>query len=189
MTYQGDPGHPRLREQAELYQARLEYEAADPAARQQAAKRYRRKARAAAWRRFGRLLVYTPPHKRNRPPRKKGQIEQGCDDCGRIEKRIDDCTCGCFGLMMFVALLPAPAVARPRRRTTVPARAGLAAIRVYQRGISAHLPARCRYTPSCSEYGAQAVRRYGLAAGSRLVAARIRRCTAEVPRGTPDPVE
>lgn len=110
----------------------------------------------------------------------------------KAENVIECATCGCFGtsfvLIAPLAKLQAPVTPRPRDRTTVPGRVGLAAIRGYQRGISPRLPIRCRFTPSCSEYGAQAVRRYGLVDGSRLVLARIRRCTCDVPPGTADPL-
>ena len=46
----------------------------------------------------------------------------------------------------------------------------------------------CRFTPSCSEYSLQAVRRYGIRKGLVLTFARLWRCRAEVPLGTPDPV-
>ena len=62
----------------------------------------------------------------------------------------------------------------------------MAAIRGYQRWLSPHLPTRCRQVPSCSNYGLEAVRRYGLVVGSRLTAARIRRCNPSTPRGTHD---
>jgi uncharacterized protein len=76
----------------------------------------------------------------------------------------------------------------PRTRPTGPGRAGMLAIRGYQRWLSPHLPTRCRQVPTCSNYGLEAVRRYGLVAGSRLTAARIRRCNPATPRGTADPV-
>jgi putative membrane protein insertion efficiency factor len=50
-------------------------------------------------------------------------------------------------------------------------------IRFYQRAISPHLPANsCRYTPSCSEYGIHAIRKYGPFKGGWLAAKRIGRC-------------
>ncbi|BCJ28072.1 membrane protein insertion efficiency factor YidD [Actinocatenispora sera] len=67
------------------------------------------------------------------------------------------------------------------------ARAGIAAIRAYQR-ISPGLPTRCRYTPTCSRYGLAAIERYGLVAGARLAVLRIHRCTADVVPGTADPL-
>ena len=40
-------------------------------------------------------------------------------------------------------------------------------IRIYQRTLSRVLPPSCRFTPSCSEYGAQAISRYGVWRGGR----------------------
>ena len=37
----------------------------------------------------------------------------------------------------------------------------LGLIRLYQHTLSRLLPAACRFTPSCSEYGYEAVARYG----------------------------
>jgi putative membrane protein insertion efficiency factor len=72
-------------------------------------------------------------------------------------------------------------------RLRVSARAGVAAIRAYQR-ISPGLPTRCRYTPTCSRYGLAAIERYGLLTGARLAVLRIHRCTADVVPGTADPL-
>jgi uncharacterized protein len=47
---------------------------------------------------------------------------------------------------------------------------------------------RCRYSPTCSEYSVQAVRRYGIAKGGWMSAKRIASCRASVPMGTVDPV-
>jgi len=63
----------------------------------------------------------------------------------------------------------------------------LAAISAYRR-VSPRLPTRCRYTPTCSAYGLEAVQRYGARKGLRLTAARLRRCRPGVPYGTPDAV-
>lgn len=54
--------------------------------------------------------------------------------------------------------------------------AGLAMIRLYQRWISPLTSPSCRYFPSCSEYAAQAVTRYGLFRGSWLALRRLLRC-------------
>ena len=62
-----------------------------------------------------------------------------------------------------------------------------AAIRGY-RLISPRLPTRCRYTPTCSAYGLEAVQRYGTRKGLRLTVGRLRRCRPGVTFGTADPV-
>lgn len=49
-------------------------------------------------------------------------------------------------------------------------------IRVYQRVLSPLTPPSCRFVPSCSEYGAQAVLVHGLVKGVLLGAWRILRC-------------
>ena len=46
---------------------------------------------------------------------------------------------------------------------------------------------RCRFRPSCSAYGREAIRRYGLARGGRLAATRILRCNPFA-KGGEDPV-
>jgi uncharacterized protein len=56
------------------------------------------------------------------------------------------------------------------------ARALLLMIRGYQRGVSPFLPPACRYTPTCSEYAAEAIRRHGSARGSWLATRRLLRC-------------
>ena len=63
----------------------------------------------------------------------------------------------------------------------------LAAIRTYQRDISAHRPACCRFTPSCSEYAAQAIERCGTVRGSLMAIRRLLRCRPGGARGA-DPV-
>lgn len=52
----------------------------------------------------------------------------------------------------------------------------LFAIRGYQRAISPGLPPACRYEPSCSNYGYEAIDKYGALKGSWLLVRRIARC-------------
>jgi len=49
-------------------------------------------------------------------------------------------------------------------------------VRAYQRIVSPVLPASCRYTPSCSEYTAQALTSHGMVRGAWLSIKRIARC-------------
>jgi len=52
----------------------------------------------------------------------------------------------------------------------------LALIRVYQYAISPWLGPKCRYTPSCSHYAAEALKKYGPLKGTWLAIKRIARC-------------
>ena len=52
----------------------------------------------------------------------------------------------------------------------------LSLIGFYRRAISPLLPPSCRYTPTCSEYAQEAVRRYGAARGGWLALRRLGRC-------------
>ena len=52
----------------------------------------------------------------------------------------------------------------------------LLAIRTYQRTISPGEPPACRYQPSCSSYGYEAIERYGALKGSWLLLRRLARC-------------
>lgn len=49
-------------------------------------------------------------------------------------------------------------------------------IKGYQYCISPLFPPCCRYVPTCSEYAAEAVARYGAVRGIRLAVCRILRC-------------
>lgn len=59
------------------------------------------------------------------------------------------------------------------------ARAGEGAIVAYQKTLSkaaSSMGANCRFSPSCSEYGRLAIRKYGLLPGALKTAARLARC-------------
>ena len=47
---------------------------------------------------------------------------------------------------------------------------------------------RCRYTPTCSEYAVEAVRKYGIAKGGWMSINRVLSCRPSVKMGTSDPV-
>jgi putative membrane protein insertion efficiency factor len=50
------------------------------------------------------------------------------------------------------------------------------ALYVYQNVLSKHISADCLYTPSCSEFGKQAIKEYGLLKGPLLTIDRVNRC-------------
>jgi uncharacterized protein len=60
-------------------------------------------------------------------------------------------------------------------------------IKVYQRTLSRVLPPSCRFYPSCSEYGVQALQKYGVFKGGWLTVKRVARCHPFNPGGY-DPV-
>jgi putative membrane protein insertion efficiency factor len=60
-------------------------------------------------------------------------------------------------------------------------------IRGYQRFISPLTPPSCIYTPSCSQYGYEAIKRYGVLRGGWLTIKRVARCHPWGPGGY-DPV-
>ena len=61
-------------------------------------------------------------------------------------------------------------------------------VRLYQRLISPALGSRCKYYPSCSEYAAQAIERFGILRGLVLAGWRLLRCNPWS-RGGFDPVD
>lgn len=52
----------------------------------------------------------------------------------------------------------------------------IALIKLYQGFLSPLLPASCRFVPSCSEYGIQAITKHGALKGGWLAAKRILSC-------------
>ena len=69
--------------------------------------------------------------------------------------------------------------------------ATLAGIHLYQATLSplyARVGAQCRFKPTCSHYGEEAVRQYGAVTGGWMAFKRILRCGPWTPMGTEDPV-
>jgi putative membrane protein insertion efficiency factor len=65
---------------------------------------------------------------------------------------------------------------RPRHAPSPAAWLVLAVIALYRRAVSPLLPPACRFVPTCSEYGYEAISRYGILDGGRLAVWRILRC-------------
>lgn len=64
----------------------------------------------------------------------------------------------------------------PRHAPSPLAWLALLLIGVYRRVISPALPPACRFIPTCSEYGYEAIARYGILSGGRRAVWRILRC-------------
>ncbi len=95
-------------------------------------------------------------------------------------------------LVAAALLLPQFAVALTGPQGHVRARGAVrdrlvAAVRVYQREISARRVPVCHFTPSCSAYAVEALERHGAARGTLLTARRLLRCRPGGRRGA-DPV-
>jgi hypothetical protein len=61
------------------------------------------------------------------------------------------------------------------------------AIRVYQATLSPILPTQCKFHPTCSHYGLEAIRKYGTLRGGLLTSWRLLRCSPFT-NGGEDPV-
>lgn len=63
----------------------------------------------------------------------------------------------------------------------------IAGIKLYQKYISPMKRTRCPYIPTCSQYGLEAIQKYGAVKGSFLAVWRILRCNP-FSKGGYDPV-
>lgn len=75
-------------------------------------------------------------------------------------------------LSSSAAVVPTPDSAGPG----LAVRGALAALRAYKILLSPLFAGSCRYLPSCSDYTAEAITRYGVLRGSWMGARRIGRC-------------
>ncbi len=63
----------------------------------------------------------------------------------------------------------------------------LSLIKFYRAAISPHTVSRCKYIPTCSQYGIEAIERFGALKGTALTVWRILRCNP-FSKGGYDPV-
>lgn len=63
----------------------------------------------------------------------------------------------------------------------------LTLIRFYKAAISPHTASHCKYIPTCSQYGIEAIERFGALKGTALTVWRILRCNP-FSKGGYDPV-
>ncbi len=63
----------------------------------------------------------------------------------------------------------------------------ISAIKGYKKAISPYIVRSCRFSPTCSEYAAEAFEKYGVLRGATLSAWRILRCNP-FSKGGYDPV-
>lgn len=76
----------------------------------------------------------------------------------------------------------------PITASNLPRLAGLGLIRIYQMTLSKTIPTgTCRFYPTCSHYGYQAIVKHGLIKGSGLAIWRVARCQP-FSKGGYDPV-
>ncbi|MEO8678957.1 MAG: membrane protein insertion efficiency factor YidD [Vicinamibacterales bacterium] len=69
-------------------------------------------------------------------------------------------------------------------------RAAVAGIHLYQDTLSplyARAGVQCRFTPTCSHYGEDVIRRFGIARGGWLATKRVLKCGPWTAMGTIDP--
>jgi putative membrane protein insertion efficiency factor len=69
-------------------------------------------------------------------------------------------------------------------------RTAIGVIHVYQATLSplyARLGVQCRFTPTCSHYGEEVIRRFGAMRGGWMAVKRVFRCGPWTPMGTADP--
>jgi uncharacterized protein len=69
-------------------------------------------------------------------------------------------------------------------------RAAIGGVHLYQATLSrvyGRMGLRCRFTPTCSQYGEVCIREFGVARGGWMAMKRILRCGPWTPMGTLDP--
>ena len=94
-----------------------------------------------------------------------------------------------LGLAIVAALLLAADLGQPPGQQWS-GRVAVSAIHLYQATLSkwyTRIGVQCRFTPTCSHYGEDVIRRFGAARGGWMAMARVLRCGPWTPMGTSDP--
>jgi putative membrane protein insertion efficiency factor len=91
--------------------------------------------------------------------------------------------CGMDSMLLAPTTLREVREAGTGERGTRLAERMIAAVRVYQRRVSATRPPCCRFTPTCSAYAVEALARHGARRGSWLTVRRLVRCRPGVTGG------
>ena len=94
---------------------------------------------------------------------------------------------GCGPNLLLVAPTTLRRVVGGRSARGTAADRMIAAIRVYQRQVSPRRPPCCRFSPTCSAYGIEAIRTHGAWRGGLLTLRRLLRCRPGAAGGA-DPV-
>jgi uncharacterized protein len=91
-------------------------------------------------------------------------------------------------ILLLLFLIVADALRPPQNQVSVRLfAASVAAYHQYLHPFTGRF-IRCRYSPTCSRYAVEAVRKYGIFKGGWMSARRIASCRSSVPMGTRDPV-
>lgn len=90
------------------------------------------------------------------------------------------------------ALAPRALTTVPRALALVPRGLAVLLVRAYQRGLSPFLAvlfrsSGCRFQPTCSEYAAEAISRFGVLRGGLMALRRLGRCHPFHPGGYDPP--
>jgi putative membrane protein insertion efficiency factor len=75
----------------------------------------------------------------------------------------------------------------PAQKLSLPRRLGKGLIKNYKQYVSPYLMTACKHTPSCSQYGREAIEKHGLIQGSKMAFMRILSCNDRA-EGRYDPV-
>ncbi len=127
-------------------------------------------------------MISRPGCRRSSRSRRKGDngSSSSCDGC--------ETGCDVIGLFSLLWLaLPAALVTPAPAGTPQGARWLTRLVVAYRTRVSPTRPPVCRFTPTCSTYGLEALHRHGALRGGWLTVRRLRRCRPGAGGGDPVP--